>query len=60
MCGRLGGEEFLVVITHVEEKENVTIAIERIRQQFRDQKFVVAGRTFGITASFGIAGFRGS
>ena len=28
ICGRLGGEEFLVVITHV-EKENVAIAIER-------------------------------
>lgn len=60
MCGRLGGEEFLVVITHVEEKENVNIAIERIRKQFRVQKFTVAGRTFGATASFGIAGFHGS
>jgi diguanylate cyclase (GGDEF)-like protein len=60
MCCRLGGEEFLVVITHVEEKENVNIAIDRIRQQFRTQKFTVAGRTFGATASFGIAGFRGS
>jgi len=33
ICGRLGGEEFLVVITHV-EKENAAIAIERIRKQF--------------------------
>jgi GGDEF domain-containing protein len=56
MCGRLGGEEFLVVITHVEEKENVNITIERIRKQFQVQKFRVAGRTFGATASFGIAG----
>lgn len=60
MCCRLGGEEFLAVITHVEEQENVNIAIERIRQQFRVQKFTVAGCTFGATASFGIAGFRGS
>lgn len=60
MCGRLGGEEFLVVITHVEEKDNITIAIERIRKQFRAQKFTVAGHTFGVTASFGVAGFRGS
>jgi two-component system, cell cycle response regulator len=57
ICGRLGGEEFLVVITHV-EKENVTIAIERIRTQFVAQKFTVAGRTFGVTASFGVAGIR--
>jgi diguanylate cyclase (GGDEF)-like protein len=57
VCARLGGEEFLVVITHV-EKENVTIPIERIRTQFECQKFAVADRTFGATASFGIAGLR--
>jgi two-component system cell cycle response regulator len=57
VCGRLGGEEFLVIITHV-EKQNVTIAIERIRKQFEAQKFTVAQNTFGATASFGIAGIR--
>jgi diguanylate cyclase (GGDEF)-like protein len=57
ICGRLGGEEFLLIITHV-EKENVAIAIERIRKQFEDQKFTVARHTFGATASFGIAGIR--
>lgn len=60
ISGRLGGEEFLVVMTHVEEKENVAIAIERIRKQFETQTFTVAGHTFGATASFGIAGFRGT
>jgi diguanylate cyclase (GGDEF)-like protein len=59
MCCRLGGEEFLVVITHVEEKEDVAITIERIRKQFQTQQFIVAGHIFGVTASFGIAGFRG-
>jgi len=57
ICGRLGGEEFLVVITHV-EKENAAIAIERIRKQFAAQKFTVAHSTFGATASFGISGIR--
>jgi two-component system, cell cycle response regulator len=57
ICGRLGGEEFLVVITHV-EKENAAVAIERIRKQFAAQRFTVAGHTFGVTASFGIAGIR--
>jgi diguanylate cyclase (GGDEF)-like protein len=57
ICGRLGGEEFLVVITHV-EKENAAIAIERIRKQFAAQKFTVADSNFGATASFGIAGIR--
>lgn len=57
ICGRLGGEEFLLIITHV-EKENVAVAIERIREQFAAQKFTVSLNTFGATASFGIAGIR--
>ncbi len=59
ICGRLGGEEFLVIITHI-EKENIAIAIERIRKQFADQEFTMAGHTFHATASFGIAGIRGT
>jgi two-component system cell cycle response regulator len=59
ICGRLGGEEFLVIITHV-EKKNVTLVIERIRKQFEDQEFTAAQHTFGATASFGIAGIRGT
>jgi two-component system, cell cycle response regulator len=59
MCCRLGGEEFLIVMTHVEEKENAIITIDRIRERFRAQKFTVAGKMFGVTASFGVAGFRG-
>jgi two-component system, cell cycle response regulator len=57
ICGRLGGEEFLAVITYV-EKENATIPIERIRKQLAAQEFTVGHRTFGATASFGIAGIR--
>jgi two-component system cell cycle response regulator len=59
ICGRLGGEEFLVVITH-SEKDNAAIAIERIRKQFASQKFTVAGSTFSATASFGMAGIHGT
>jgi two-component system cell cycle response regulator len=59
LCGRLGGEEFLVVLTHV-EKENAAIAIERIRKRFEAETFNVANHTFGATASFGIASFRGT
>jgi diguanylate cyclase (GGDEF)-like protein len=57
VCGRLEDEEFLVVMTHV-EKESVMIPVERIRNQFEAQKFVVADRAFSATASFGIAGLR--
>ncbi len=60
ICCRLGGEEFLVIITYVDEKANVTIAIERIRKEFAGQRFTVSGNTFGATVSFGIAGFRGT
>jgi two-component system cell cycle response regulator len=59
ICGRMGGEEFLVVLTHA-EKENAAIAIERIRKQFAARKFTVAGSTFGATASFGMAGIHGT
>jgi two-component system cell cycle response regulator len=59
ICGRLGGEEFLVVITHI-EKKNVTIVVERVRKQLEGEKFSVAGHTFGATASFGLAGFHGT
>jgi two-component system, cell cycle response regulator len=59
ICGRMGGEEFLVIITHV-EKEAVRIAIERIRTQFEEKIFTVGGTTFGVTASFGIADLHGT
>lgn len=60
ICGRLGGEEFIVVITHVEEKDDISIAIERIRKEFASETFTVAGHTFGVTVSFGVARFRGT
>jgi diguanylate cyclase (GGDEF)-like protein len=60
ICARLGGEEFLIVITHVETKDNMTIAVERVRRQFADLKFNFRGETVSCTASFGVAGFRGN
>ena len=59
LCGRLGGEEFVVVVTHV-EKENAAVAIERIRKRFEAERFKFESGTFGATASFGIATFRGA
>ena len=59
ICGRLGGEEFLLILTHV-DREQVAIAIERIRQGFEIQEFTFAGKNTKATASFGAAGFRGS
>ena len=58
ICGRIGGEEFVVVITHV-EKPNIQIVVDRIRQQFEAETFTFGGCTLGVTASFGISGFQG-
>ena len=58
MCGRIGGEEFLLVLTHGQE-ENIQIAIGRIREQFEAETFTFGQRNLAVTASFGIAGFQG-
>jgi two-component system, cell cycle response regulator len=59
ICGRLGGEEFLLVLTHT-AKEQAQIAVERIRQIFEERRFTFAGGIARATASFGAAGFEGS
>lgn len=59
MCGRLGGEEFLLVITHI-NREQITIALDRIRARFEAREFVFGDTTTHVSASFGVAGFSGS
>jgi diguanylate cyclase (GGDEF)-like protein len=58
ICGRIGGEEFVLVLGH-SNREGVEIAIERVREQLVKQKFETGTRTLSITASFGISGFCG-
>ncbi len=58
ICGRLGGEEFLMVFTHI-EKAQAQLALERIRKRFESEEFEFGGRKTSVTASFGVAGFRG-
>jgi two-component system cell cycle response regulator len=58
MCGRLGGDEFLLILTHV-EKEGIQLAIERDREQFEKRQFVFGGQNVAVTASFGFSGYRG-
>ena len=55
MCGRLGGDEFLLVISHV-SAENVDMAVNRFREQFSMLSFPFVGRSVSVTATFGIAG----
>lgn len=58
-CGRVGGEEFLLVLTHT-NKENAFAVIERIRAEVAGASVTFGGCTLAMTASFGLAGFEGS
>ena len=58
LCARIGGEEFLVVLTHA-EKEHVEIAIGRVREQLEAHKFEFGNRSLNVTASFGVSGWQG-
>jgi two-component system cell cycle response regulator len=59
ICGRLGGEEFLLVLTHA-DKQQAETAVERIRQVFAERSFAFEGGIARATVSFGISGFEGS
>lgn len=58
ISGRMGGDEFLVVLTHVDEK-NIQRTVDRLREQFAAQKFSFGGEAVSVTASFGVCGFQG-
>jgi two-component system cell cycle response regulator len=58
ICGRMGGEEFLIILTHA-SAENAQAAIERIHGELAGTKFVFDGCDLQVTASFGMAGFTG-
>ena len=57
LCGRLGGDEFLMVITHV-ETEAIVMTIDRFRENLASQEFILGEDKVSVTASFGIAGLR--
>jgi two-component system cell cycle response regulator len=59
MCGRLGGDEFLIVMAQGSKKAIVQ-TIERLRADFADEKGNLNGQPVSFTASFGIAGFDGT
>lgn len=59
LCGRLGGEEFLLVLTHT-DKKNALGVIERIRTEVSSTPVTFGGCTVAVTASFGLAGLEGS
>jgi len=55
MCGRLGGDEFLIVISHV-SAVNIEVAINRFRELFGALSFPFAGQSVSISVTFGVAG----
>ncbi len=59
ICGRIGGEEFLLVLTHATE-ENAKLVIDRLRAQLEATQFNFEGNILRVTASFGLAGFIGT
>jgi len=59
ICGRLGGDEFLLIMTHG-DKKSIIHTIERLRADFANEPCVLNGQDVVITASFGIAGFDGT
>jgi two-component system cell cycle response regulator len=59
ICGRIGGEEFLFVITHATEEDALRV-IECIRAEFEATIFNFNGNRQTVTASFGLTGFAGT
>jgi two-component system, cell cycle response regulator len=58
ICGRLGGDEFLLVMTHV-ESGHIEATVNRFRVQFASLSFPFQGQSVSVSASFGIAGCSG-
>ena len=56
ISGRIGGEEFLHVITHADES-HLPAVVERTRTKLMSQVFLFGGSEVSVTASFGVAGF---
>jgi two-component system, cell cycle response regulator len=59
ISGRMGGDEFLLVVSHVEEKY-IRPTAERLRNQIASQKFSFSGKNCSVTASIGVCGFVGT
>jgi two-component system cell cycle response regulator len=59
ICGRIGGEEFLIVLTHTSE-ENAKRVIDRVRAELEATHFNFDGNRLNVTSSFGLAGFVGT
>lgn len=55
---RMGGDEFVIVLTHIDDDDQLQTAVNKIRAAFASP-FRLAGAEYAITASIGIAGYPG-
>ncbi|QDT32680.1 GGDEF domain-containing protein [Thalassoglobus polymorphus] len=58
IAARYGGEEFALILPNIGEQGAVRIA-NQIREAIADQKIQTARTSLSVTASFGVAAFRG-
>jgi diguanylate cyclase (GGDEF)-like protein len=58
MCGRVGGEEFLIVLTHADANQ-AHVMVDRIRLALQEYVFAFGDQCTNVTASFGISGSSG-
>jgi two-component system, cell cycle response regulator len=56
ICGRIGGDEFVLAITHSPE-DGIRVAVDHIREEIQSLRFHFPAGDVRVTASFGIAGF---
>ena len=58
MCGHIGGDQFVLVVTHV-TKEGINTLVSRLRECSAAKSFSFNGATAPLKASFGVAGSEG-
>jgi len=54
IVGRLGGEEFAILLPHTAHAEAIEVA-EKVRQALQRQAHTASNQRFNVTASFGVA-----
>jgi diguanylate cyclase (GGDEF)-like protein len=57
ICGRMGGEEFLLAFTHASD-QSAALVTERVRTRLAAAEFEFSEHKLSVTASFGVAGLK--
>ncbi|MCK5451387.1 MAG: PAS domain S-box protein [Candidatus Omnitrophica bacterium] len=57
MFARVGGDEFVFIITQVEQREHVEIVLERIFEKIEKEPFVFNGHDLDVSISVGVSFF---